>query len=92
MFCKKCGAALPSNGFICHSCGAMMDKEQIEKQKKIKNEKENAKFEVNLLSDKYSKGHILREYQTQKDNKYLGVVLIVLIVIILVILAILKVM
>ena len=33
MFCKRCGSALPSHGFICPKCGAMMNAEQIKKQK-----------------------------------------------------------
>ena len=92
MYCKKCGAALPSTGFVCRSCGAMMDEEQIKIQKKFMEEKEKTKVEVNLLSDRYSKEPIQREYKTQKDNKYFGAVFIVLVVIILVIVAILKVM
>ena len=35
MYCKKCGAALPSTGFVCRSCGAMMDEEQIKTQKRF---------------------------------------------------------
>lgn len=92
MFCKKCGAALPSTGFVCRSCGAMMDEEQIKMQKKIIEEKNKTKMEVNLLSDRYSREPIIREYKKQKENKYLGVILIVLIVIILIIFAILRVM
>ena len=50
------------------------------------------RIEVNLLSDRYSREPIKRDYKKQKENKYLGAILIVLVVIILVILAILKVM
>ena len=92
MYCKKCGAALPSAGFVCRSCGAMMDEEQIKTQKRFMEEKEKTKIEVNLLSDRYSREPINRDYKKQKENKYLGAVLIVLVVIILVILAVLKVM
>lgn len=90
MFCKKCGAALPSQGYICLSCGTMMDEEQIKKQKEFIKEKE--KSEVNLLSDRYSREPINRDYRKQSENKYLGAILVVLVVIILVIVAILKVM
>lgn len=90
MFCKKCGAALPSKGFVCHSCGAMMDIEQIKRQKQIM--KENEGIEINLISDKYSKDYINRDYKKVKENKYLGALFIILIVIILIIIAILKVM
>ena len=92
MYCKKCGAALPSHGFVCKSCGAMMDEEQIKMQKQIMNEKDKTKIEVNLLSDKYSREPINRDYKKHTENKYLGAILIVLVVIVLIIVAILKVM
>ena len=91
MICKKCGAALPGEGFICKSCGMMMSSEQIKTQKEFR--KENKKgMEVNLLSDRYSDSPIKRNYNTIKENKYLGALLIVLVVIVLIIIAILKVM
>ena len=92
MYCKKCGAALPSNGFVCRSCGAMMDEEQIKMQKKFQEEKEKTRTQVRLLSDEYSREPIVRDYKKHKENKYLGAIFIVLVVIVLVILAILKVM
>ncbi|CDF12387.1 unknown [Mycoplasma sp. CAG:776] len=92
MYCKKCGAALPSHGFVCKSCGAMMDEEQIKMQKKIIDEKEKTKIEVNLFSDQYRQDPVKRDYTKRQDNKYLGAIIIVLIVIILIIVAILKVM
>lgn len=92
MYCKKCGAALPSHGFVCKSCGTMMDEEQIKMQKQIMNEKDKTKIEVNLLSDKYSREPIHRDYKKRTENKYLGAILIVLVVIALIIVAILKVM
>lgn len=33
MYCKRCGASLPSTGFLCTNCGFMMDTEQIKKQR-----------------------------------------------------------
>ena len=92
MYCKKCGAALPSTGFVCRSCGAMMEEEQIKMQKKFQEEKNKTKIEVNLLSDQYRREPVNRNFEKQKESKYLGAILIVLVVIILVILAILKVM
>lgn len=92
MYCKKCGVALPSRGFVCRSCGAMMDEEQIKMQKKFMEEQENTRTQVHLLSDQYSREPIVRDYKKHKENKYLGAILIVLVVIVLVILAILKVM
>ena len=33
MFCKKCNNPLPSEGYICKFCGALMTQEQIATQK-----------------------------------------------------------
>lgn len=33
MKCKRCGASLPSVGYLCTNCGFMMDAEQIKIQK-----------------------------------------------------------
>lgn len=93
MYCNKCGAALPSHGFICKNCGAMMSKEQIREQKNFLKENKNKRQEVTLLSDRYSNEPIKRDYSRPKgENKFLGVLLIVLVMIILIIVAILKVM
>jgi len=88
MYCKKCGAALPSHGFICKSCGAMMDSEQIKEQKEYLKENKNNN-EVILKSDLYGVKH---NYEKNKDNKVLGAFLIILVLLILIIIAILKVM
>ena len=92
MHCKKCGAALPSHGFICKSCGAMMDEEQIKMQKQYASEKNEELMEVSLMSDKYRREPINRDYGKRRENKYLGALLIVLVVIVLIVVAILKVM
>ncbi len=80
--------ALPSTGFICKSCGAMMSSEQIKQQKEYIKQQDNNK--VFLKSDIYNKEPI--EYKNKKENKILGALLIILIVILLIILAIFKVM
>lgn len=92
MYCKKCGAALPSHGFVCKSCGTMMDSDQIKEQKEYMKNADNNKIEVNLLSDRYNKEPINRDYSKRKDNKFLGAILIILIVVVLIIIALLKVM
>lgn len=92
MYCNKCGASLPSRGFVCKNCGTMMDSDQIKEQKEHIRNEENKRIEINFLSDKYSNEPINREYKKIKENKYLGAVLIILIVIILIIIALLKVM
>lgn len=90
MYCKKCGAALPSHGYICKSCGAMMDHDQIKKQKEFM--KQNEKNSVTLLSRQYQKKPIEQNYKKLKENKYLGAIFILIIMIILFVLALLKVM
>jgi len=92
MYCKRCGAALPSHGYVCKSCGTMMDSDQIKEQKEYMKNENNKKIEINLLSDRYRREPINRDYTNRKDNKLLGALLIILIVVILVIIAILKVM
>lgn len=92
MYCKKCGAALPSHGYVCKSCGTMMDSDQIKEQKEFMKNSDNQKIELNLLSDRYRREPINRDYSKRKDNKLLGALLIVLVVIVLIIIAILKVM
>ena len=92
MYCKKCGAALPSRGFICKSCGALMDGDQIKMQKEYMQNEENKKIELNFLSDRYSNNPINREFNKVKENKYLGAVLIIIILMVIIIFAILKVM
>ena len=89
MFCNKCGHALPSVGFICNNCGALMSPEQIKEQKKHLEEK---KKEVTLLTDRYNVNKSNVEYRKTSESKYLGIIFIVLVVIILIIIAILKVM
>lgn len=69
-----------------------MDSNQIKEQKEYMKNEDNKKVEVNLISDKYCREPINRDYSKRKDNKLLGGILIILIVIILIIIAILKVM
>lgn len=92
MYCKKCGAALPSHGYVCKSCGTMMDSDQIKEQKEFSRNDDNKKMEVNLLSDRYRREPIHRDYSKRSDNKLLGAIFILLILVLLIIIAILKVM
>ena len=88
--CRKCGASLPSRGYLCKNCGTMMDKEQIKLQKEyIKNE-ENKKIEVNFLSDRYRREPVNRNLEGHKEQKLLGVLVIIIVLFILILLAILK--
>ena len=89
MFCKRCGNALPSHGFVCLNCGAMMSPEQIKEQKELMKKDNN---NVILKSDFYSKEPINRNYEKPKDNKIVGALIILIIVIALIVFAILKVM
>ena len=89
MYCKKCGKALPSDGFLCKFCGAMMDSSQIKKQKEYINNKDKKEIDINLISDKYSK---TKEYKRHKENKIFGVIFVLVILVILIVVAVLKVM
>ena len=50
MKCKNCGNPLPGSGVVCKFCGALMDREQINYQNKMK-DKENQR--IMLLSEKW---------------------------------------
>lgn len=85
MKCKNCGNPLPSSGVICKFCGALMDREQINYQNKMK-DKENQR--IMLLSEKY--GHENKiEYREKKENKILGLAIILIILVFLILLTIL---
>jgi len=87
MYCEKCGASLPSKGYICQNCGMMMNIKQIKTQKSLNDETHDLKF----LSDMYRKDPINRDYKKNHENKYLGILFIILVILILIILAIIKV-
>lgn len=80
MFCEKCNSALPSDGYVCLHCGALMTKSQIEMQKKLREEKR--KFaSPNYMSAKFGSK---REFEyNNSSNNYIIVVcsLIILMVI-----------
>ena len=66
MFCERCSAALPSHGYICKKCGAMMTKSQMEIQKSIN--KENRKNQrPSYMSDQYG---IKKDFKLNNDNNY----------------------
>ena len=84
MRCKRCGKALPSNGIACNFCGMLMDQEQINMRNKLQ-DKDNRRIE--LLSEKYGKIKKI-EYQKNKENKILGLLVIIFVLLFLIILAI----
>lgn len=85
MKCKNCGNPLPGSGLVCKFCGALMDREQINYQNKMK-DKENQR--IMLLSEKY--GHENKiEYREKKENKILGLAVILIILVFLILLTIL---
>lgn len=91
MICKRCGAALPSDGVTCMQCGTMMSKEQIEEQKKWKEiNKQNNK--VQLMSSKYGVNKDEFNYNTEpkKEKKLLGVLVIVGVLLVVLLIAALK--
>ena len=85
MFCKRCGSALPSEGFICKVCGAMMDQEQINEQRKFIKENER-KVKPLLMSQKYGrKNNIV--YNDEKTNTGLMSAVLFIIIVFLVVLS-----
>lgn len=92
MICKRCGAALPSDGAICKQCGAMMTKEQLEEQKKWKEMDDRNKYAAKLMSSKYNVNKDKFEYNKDqpKENKFLGLLIILIVVLIIVGIAIAK--
>ena len=85
MKCKNCGNPLPGSGVVCKFCGALMDREQINYQNKMK-DKENQR--IMLLSEKY--GHENKiEYREKKENKILGLAIILIVLVFLILLTIL---
>ena len=92
MICKRCGAALPNEGVVCKQCGAMMTKEQIEEQKKWNEMDERNKYAAKLMSSKYNVNKENFDYnnEAQKENKWLGLVIILVVVLVVVGIAIAK--
>ena len=77
MHCEKCGAALPSEGYICKNCGAMMNSKQIHDQKEFNklNSLNNNNEKITFLSDRY-RNDINRDIVPNKENKFLGILIV----------------
>ena len=73
MECKRCGAALPSNSYVCRRCGALMTSEQIEFQKNF-NKENNLSFAQNLKSQNYNKGNNI--IYNKHETDYKGLIII----------------
>ena len=72
MKCKRCGVALPNEGFLCSHCGMMMSKEQIEEQKKYMQQNfDNHKVE--LVSEKYGGKKQIFQKREESDKKYIWI-------------------
>ena len=85
MQCKRCGRPLPSSGIVCKFCGALMEKEQIDYQNKMR-DKDNQR--ITLLSEKYGRENQIT-YREEKENKVIGIVVVAIILLLLIILTIL---
>lgn len=82
MNCKRCGRVLPNKGLICTSCGAVMEEEQIKRQKElIKMQNPNNKIE--MVTERYGK-KLLYEKRTEEKMKNKSLFLFFLLFIIIV--------
>ena len=77
MKCNKCGSPLPSSGIECKFCGALMSKEQINKnmQDGIKQDKR-----IELLSEKYGRENKIEYREENETNRamYVSIIIIIL--------------
>lgn len=73
MFCKRCGASLPSTGYLCTNCGFLMDSEQIKKQKENQKLVEN-KNQLTYISERYGKKNIFQKRE-EKEKKKIGILI-----------------
>lgn len=88
MKCNRCGAPLPSRGYVCSQCGMFMNKEQIEIQKRDMANNINLKTE--LVSEKYGgkkeifKGRDVRENKSLAFLVLFGVLIFIIVIAIIV--------
>lgn len=85
MNCNRCGKPLPNGGMVCKFCGTLMDQNQLNFQKKMKDKNDER---IVLLSEKYGHSNNI-EYREEKENKILGLIIISVVVVFLIILTIL---
>lgn len=92
MICNRCGSALPSDGVVCKQCGAMMNKEQIEEQKKWNEINKQHNQTVKLMSSKYNvnKDKFRYENEPKKENKLAGLLVIIGVLFVVIIIAAIK--
>lgn len=86
MKCNRCGAPLPSHGYVCSQCGMFMNKEQIEIQKRDMANNINLKTE--LVSEKYGGKKEIFKGREVRENKSLAFILWLSVLLFIIILAI----
>lgn len=88
MICRKCGSALPSEGFICKRCGAMMNEDQIKEQNAYMKENKT-KYQTKLVSEEYGKHKLFQARDKENDtNKLMGLVVVLGVLLFIIIIAI----
>lgn len=87
MVCKKCGRALPSEGFVCKNCGVLMTEEQIKEQKEYMKEN-NTKYKTKFIGEEYNNGKLF-ESRDNSSNKLMGLLVVGGVLLIIIIIAIL---
>lgn len=66
MVCKRCGAPLPSQGYVCKQCGMLMNSDQIEQQKQFI---KNNSLKAELVSEKYGGKKQIFQGRNTGENK-----------------------
>lgn len=77
MNCRRCGSVLPSEGFVCKVCGALMDTEQIQNQKA--NMQKQANQRPNLMSEQNGKYHIEHNTESVSNKGLMAAVMLIII-------------
>lgn len=86
MNCKRCGAPLPSQGYVCSQCGMFMNKEQIDIQKGFLRSN-NAHLKAELVSEKYGGKKQIFQGRDSLENKGMAIFVLFGILLLIIIIA-----
>lgn len=83
MQCKRCGAPLSSEGYLCKQCGMMMDSDQIIEQKKYQ-DLTGLNKKTEFVSEKYGGKQQIFIGREEKEASLKGIVILFIILILLI--------